>query len=396
MNTASEPGGPAAAGWISLSVPHVGGNAWTYVKECLDSGWVSSAGDFVNRFERDVARLAGRPHGVACTSGTAALHLALIVAGVQPEDEVIVPALTFAAPANAVRYIGAWPVFIDVEPDYFQIDPQRVHEFIERGCEWRGGALINVMTKRRVRALLPVDLLGHPVDIDPLLQIARSRELTVIEDATETLGARYRGTPVGDRADIACFSFNGNKVVTAGGGGVLVTARQDWASRAKHLSTQAKADPIEYVHDEIGFNYRLTNIQAALGVSQLELLDEHVAAKRRIAGRYTEAFAAVAGIRTMGEAPWASSAFWLYTPLIDAAAYGEDSRALMRRLTSLRIQSRPLWQPLHRSPAHAGAHAIDAPVADRVAAAALSLPSSVGLTEADQDRVIEAVVRRGR
>ncbi|HEX6162997.1 MAG TPA: LegC family aminotransferase [Vicinamibacterales bacterium] len=396
MNTASEPGGPSEAGWIPLSVPLIGGNAWTYVKQCLDTGWVSSAGEFVNRFEREVAHAAGRPHGVACTSGTAALHLALVAAGVQPGDEVLVPALTFAAPANAVRYVGAWPVFVDVEADYWQIDPQRVRDFVERGCDWRDGALINKTTGRRVSAVLPVDLLGHPVDIDPLVEIARSRELPVIEDATETLGAAYRGTPVGSKADIACFSFNGNKVVTAGGGGVLVTAREDWAARAKHLSTQAKVDPVEYVHDEIGFNYRLTNIQAALGVSQLELLDDYVAAKRRIAARYSGAFASVPGIRTMREAPWAKSTFWLYTPLIDAAVYGEDSRALMRRLTSLRIQSRPLWQPLHRSPAHQASPAADAPVAERIAAAALSLPSSVGLTASEQDRVIEAVIARVR
>jgi perosamine synthetase len=294
-----------------------------------------------------------------------------------------------------VRYIGAWPVFVDIEPDYWQMDPARLRAFVERGCEWRDGRLINKTTRRCVRAVLPVDLLGHPADIDAIVGIARSRELPVVEDATESLGARYRGTPVGARADVACFSFNGNKVVTAGGGGVLVTDRQDWSDRARHLSTQAKIDPIEYVHDEIGFNYRLTNIQAALGCAQLEQLDEFVASKRRIARRYTEALRVVAGIQTMQQAPYAESTFWLYTPLIDPSVYGEDSRALLRRLAAQRIQARPLWQPLHRSPAHAGSPPAEAPVADRIAAAALSLPSSVGLMPADQDRVIEAIVARG-
>ncbi|MBY0493498.1 MAG: LegC family aminotransferase [Cyanobacteria bacterium] len=395
MSTRFEPGARPSPDGIPLSVPLIGGNAWKYVKQCLDDGWVSSAGPFVTRFEREVAATSGRKHGVACASGTAALHLALIVAGVESSDEVVVPALTFAAPANAVRYVGAWPVFVDIEPHYWQIDPQRLTDFIERRCEWTNRTLINRDTRRRVRAVLPVDLLGHPSDMDAIIEIARSRELLVIEDATESLGARYRGAPVGDRADIACFSFNGNKVITAGGGGVMATDHEPWAERARHLSTQAKSDPIEYIHDEIGFNYRLTNIQAALGVAQLEQLDEHVAIKRRIAAEYTRAFSGAAGITPMREAEWAHSAFWLYTPLIDPTAYGADSRALLQRLADRKIQARPLWQPLHRSPAHQGSPAADAPVADHVSARALSLPSSVGLTADEQARVIEAVIGRG-
>lgn len=393
MNTRFEPGAPAQAGYIPLSVPLIGGNAAKYIQECLEQHWVSSAGKFVDAFEQDVARRANRRHGVACTSGTAAIHLGLIVAGVKPDDEVIVPALTFAAPAFAVRYLGAWPVFVDVDPDYWQLDPQRVRDFIERYCRWQNGALINTRSGRRVSAILPVDLLGHPADMDAILELARARGLAVIEDATESLGAGYRGAPVGDRADIACFSFNGNKVVTAGGGGVVVTNDQAMADRARHLSTQAKRDPVEYEHDEIGFNYRLTNLQAALGLSQLELLDEYVAKKRSIAARYTAAFSAIGGVRTMKQAPWAQSSFWLYTALFDPEAFGINSRALMRALAARRIQSRPLWQPLHRSDALKDARATaDAPVAERIAAMALSLPSSVGLTGTDQQKVIDAVV----
>ncbi len=394
MPTRFEPGAPAPERHIPLSVPLIGGNAWRYVKQCLDEGWVSSAGSFVTEFEQQVAARAGKAHGVACSTGTAALHLGLLVAGVEPDDEVIVPALTFAAPANAVRYVNAWPRFIDIEADHWQLDPQRVREFIERGCDWRQRQLIDRTTGRRVRAILPVDLLGHPCDIDALMAIARDFDLVVVEDATESLGARYRDTPVGARADVSCFSFNGNKVITAGGGGVLATDRAEWAARARHLSTQAKSDPIEYVHDEIGFNYRLTNLQAALGVAQLEQLDDYVGRKRALAAAYTTALAAVPGLATMTEAQWARSMFWLYTVRVDARGYGMDSRALLRRLDEHRIQARPLWQPLHRSPAHRGSPPADAPVADRVASAALSLPSSVGLTEDDQRRVIEVVAGR--
>jgi perosamine synthetase len=290
--------------------------------------------------------------------------------------------------------VGAWPVFIDVEPNHWQLDPSKLADFVHRECDWRDGALWNRASGRRVRAVLPVDVLGHPVDADPILEIARSRELVVIEDATESLGARYKERPAGTLGDLACFSFNGNKVVTAGGGGAIVTDNPAWADRARYLTTQAKDDPVEYVHAAVGYNYRLTNIQAAVGVAQLERLDDHVAKKRHIARTYTAAFAETRGLQPMTEADWAFSTFWLFTVLVDGQEYGMDSRALCRALAANSIESRPLWQPLHRSGAHRNSQAYAVDVADTLYRRALSIPSSVGLSEEDQYKVIGALTER--
>jgi perosamine synthetase len=379
---------------IPLCVPEIRGNEWTYVKECLDTGWVSSVGSYVDRFESGMARCSGTARAVATVNGTSALHVALLVAGVGPEDEVLVSTLTFIAPANAIRYAGAWPVFIDAEPDYWQMDPAKVKDFLERGCTWSDGCLRNKATGRRVRAIIPVHILGHPVDMDPILELARKFGLVVIEDATESLGARYKDRRVGHLGDAACFSFNGNKLLTTGGGGMIVTDNGAWADKAKYLTTQAKDDPLEYVHNERGFNYRLTNLLAAMGCAQLEKVEEFIEAKRAVAGRYRQALAGVPGIRLMAQAPWAASVFWLYTVLVDAKEYGMDSRQLQRRLAAAGIETRPLWQPLHKSPAHRGAFATDCEVADRLHRDGLSLPCSVGLTADDQARVTETI--RGR
>jgi perosamine synthetase len=389
--TPFEPGALAPAGTIPLSVPEIRGNEWKYVRECLDSNWVSSAGPFVDRFERMVGDYVGTKHAVATVNGTAALHTALLVAGVEPDDEVLVPALTFIAPANAVRYARAWPVFMDAEPAYWQMDPEKVENFLEHECLWANSELRNRNTGRRVRAILPVHILGHPCDMDPILDLARKFKLVVIEDATESLGAKYKERMVGHLGDIACFSFNGNKVITTGGGGMIVTDNQAWADRARYLTTQAKDDPVEYVHNEIGYNYRLTNIQAAMGCAQMEQLAESVVAKRRIAACYEAALRDVRGLKFLKEASWAFSTCWLFTVLIDQAECGFDSRSLLERLSDHNIQARPLWQPLHRSPAHAGSQAYCVEVADELNRNALSLPCSVGLTTADQDRVIKAV-----
>jgi perosamine synthetase len=394
MTTVPLPTAPpgAATDAIPLCVPEIGGNEWRYVRECLDTGWVSSAGAFVDRFEREVAERARTAHAVATVNGTSALHIALLLAGVAPDDEVVVSSLTFIAPANAIRYVGAWPVFMDAEPHYLQMDTTALADFLERGCEWHDGVLRNRQTGRRVRAIVPVHILGHPVDMDPVMALAHRFGLKVVEDATESLGATYRDRAVGGIGDLGCFSFNGNKLLTTGGGGMLVTNDPALAARARYLTTQAKDDAIEYVHGEVGFNYRLTNIQAAMGSAQMERIDEFLAAKRRIAHRYTEAFGAVGGLQVMQEAAWASSAWWMYTIQLDETRCGIGSRALIAALEAKRIQSRPLWQPVNRSPAHASAQRAECPVAEMLNRTALSLPCSVGLTEAMQDRVIAGVL----
>lgn len=382
---------PKTDRFIPLCVPEMGGNEWKYIKECLDTNWVSSVGSYVDRFERMMAEYVGTKHAIATVNGTAALHIALLVAGIEPDDEVLVSTLTFIAPANAVRYAGAWPVLVDVEPSYWQMDARRVVDFLENGCEWKDNVLRNKATGRRVKAIIPVHILGHPVDMDAILEVARKYNLVVIEDATESLGAKYKERKLGSIGDISCFSYNGNKIITTGGGGMIVTDNQEWASRAKHLTTQAKDDPIEYVHTEIGYNYRLTNVLAAMGCAQMEQLDQFLATKRRIADEYTKAFASVRGITMMREAPWASSIFWLNTVLVDETEYGQDSRALLRRLERSGIQARPLWQPLHRSEAQRGAQCVGGDVADRINRQALSLPSSVGLSDDDLKLVIDVV-----
>lgn len=389
MQSTCEPGAPTPSDFIPLCVPEIRGNEWTYVKECLDTKWVSSVGPYVDRFEREIAAFVGAKHSIAAVNGTAALHIALLVSGVQPDDEVLVSALTFIAPVNAIRYAGAWPVFIDAEPEYWQMDVEKVAEFLVDGCRREGEKLINKTTRRRVKAILPVHVLGHPCDMDPILELARRFGLTVIEDATESLGARYKDRAVGHLGDIACFSFNGNKVMTTGGGGMMVTDNGEWARKARYLTTQAKDDPVEYVHNEIGFNYRLTNVLAAIGCAQLEQLPSFLRRKREIAAEYDRALADIPGLTPMRQAPWAESIFWMYTVLVDALRFGMDSRALLRRLAARKIQSRPLWQPIHLNAPYRNGRRL--PVCERLHELALSLPCSVGLTPDQQARVIEAL-----
>ncbi|MBH52065.1 MAG: aminotransferase DegT [Chloroflexi bacterium] len=376
---------------IPLSVPEIRGNEWKYLKECLDTNWISSAGTYVDKFERLVADYLGIKYAVATNSGTSALHMALKVSGVNENEEVFVSALSFIAPANAIRYIGAWPVFVDAEPDYWQMDPRKILEFIENNCEVRSRNLYNKKSGRKITAVLPVHILGHPCDMDPILDIAQKYNLIVIEDASQSLGTTYKSTPSGTIGHIGCFSFNGNKTVTCGGGGMVVTNNMQWAETIRHVTTQAKSHPVEYVHDQIGYNYRLTNIQAAIGCAQMEQIDEFLEQKRRIARTYEDHLSGSPGINLMKNANWANHSYWLYTILIDSKDYGCTSRDLLEALSSLDIQTRPLWQPLHLSSAHDSHFRYNCPVSEKLSEGALSIPSSVGLDNANQRIVIDAI-----
>ena len=386
----------ASKNFVPLSVPEIGGNEWLYIKECLDTGWVSSVGSYVDRFEKMLAETCGVAHAVATASGTAALHVALQLAGVGPDDEVLLPTVTFIAPANAIRYLGARPVIMDVDSHYWQMDPQKVHDFLTAECVYRNGKLRNKQSARQIKAILPVHLLGHPCDMDPLVELANRFELKIIEDATESLGSTYRGRPTGGIGTMGCLSFNGNKIITTGGGGAIITNSELLAKRARYLTTQAKDDPFEYVHHEVGYNYRLTNVQAAMGVAHLECLPSYVAAKRKTTEIYNSHFSSVAGFTLPQEAQWARSNCWLYAVLISPQSFGETSRALSRRLKSESIETRPFWRPVHRQVPYLDCQSYKIEVADRLYEQGITLPSSVGLTREQQDRVIgEILAKRG-
>jgi perosamine synthetase len=375
--------------YIPLCEPHLGGREWDYVKDCLDSGWVSSVGAYVDRFESMLADYTGTAHAVACVNGTSAIHIALIVAGVKPGDEVLIPTLTFIAPVNAIRYAGAWPVLLDVEPTHWQLDISKVALFLENECEQQNGEYRNRRTGRRVKAILPVHILGHPVDMRRLLELTEKTGLRVIEDATESLGALCHGRPVGSLADLGCFSFNGNKLLTTGGGGMIVTNNEAYAKAAKHLTTQAKCSSTEFIHDQVGYNYRLTNVQAAIGCAQMERISFHLERKKQIANRYRQAFANHPKIRLFENAAWAESCEWLFSLRFQDLPENLNVKLLQQELHTRGIGTRPLWQPMHLSPAHADLGRFDCPVADGLYASALSLPCSVGLTEGQQDNVVE-------
>ena len=377
---------------IPLCEPKLFGDEWEYLKDCLNTNNISSVGPYVNQFETIFEKYLGQGyHAIACINGTAALHIALLVAGVQPDEEVIIPALTFIAPANTIRYVGAWPVFIDVEHSYWQLDPQKVYDFLTEQCHVQKGVLINRNTGRKVVAILPVHILGHPVDMDPILEVAKRFNLIIIEDAAESLGAIYKGKRVGTLSDIACFSFNGNKIITSGGGGMIVTQNRSWAEKVRYFTMQAKDDPLEYIHHEIGYNYRLSNLQAAVGVAQMQHLNECIRVKNNIAKIYKKGLANISGIIHPITASWATSIFWLYTILIEPNVYGINSRQLYQKLRENNIQSRPFWCPLHTLRPFVKCYAYKIEVAEKLYKSALSLPSSVGLTETDQKYVINSI-----
>ena len=375
---------------IALCEPKLGGNAQRYLAECLESGYVSSVGAFVEAFEAAFAERVQSRFAVACTSGTAALHLACRVAGVGPDDEVWVPTLTFIASANPILYERARPVLIDAEPETWNLDWALAVEEIERRA--RTG-------HKQPKSVIAVHLYGHPARLDELSQACEEHGILLIEDAAEALGAwyaegRFAGRQVGTVGQLGCFSFNGNKIITAGGGGMVTTDDPQIARLLRHLSTQARLPGPEYRHDLVGYNYRLTNLAAALGLSQLELLDDHLGRKAAIAARYDRALSEIEGLTLPPRQPWARPSFWFYTLAVDPERAGVDRDGLGQALASAGIETRPAWTPLHLLAPYAGAPRLGGAAAEALFARGLSLPVSVGLSEEGVERVVDAV--RGR
>jgi dTDP-4-amino-4,6-dideoxygalactose transaminase len=377
---------PLSSSRIALAEPTLGGNTARYLEECLATNFVSSVGPFVPRFEAAFAAAVGARYAVACASGTAAIHLGLHVLDIGPGDEVLLPTLTFVASANPVRYLGGTVTLLDSEPATYNLDPAIVIDELDRRA--RAG-------ERQPAAIQVVHLLGHPAAIAPILEAAERHGVAVLEDASEALGARYVGGPldgrhVGTLGRVGAFSFNGNKLITTGSGGMLVTDDEALARRARHLSTQARLPGPAYDHDEVGYNYRLTNIAAAIGLAQLEQLDDLLAGRRANAAAYDAAIEGLPALRAAPREPWADPSFWLYSPTLAEGA-GVERDGVIAGLAAAGIESRPIWTPLHRTRLYRDAARLGGAVADRIFDTGFSLPSTSSLTDAQRRRVIDAL-----
>ncbi len=378
----------AGVPFLPLAEPLFEGNEWAYLKQCIETGWVSTAGGFVDRFEVELAVAAGSQGAIAMASGTAALHIALLVAGVGADDEVVMPAMTFTAPANAIRYCGAWPVFTDVSATDWQLDVDQMTDFLEDQCMVRDGNVVNKVTGRRIAALLGVHLLGGTFDRDALAALAARFELPLVEDAAECLGARYKDRPIAASLEtgtphLIITSFNGNKIITTGGGGALFANDDELLAKARHLSSTAKTPGAGYYHDQVGYNYRMTNMAAALGVAQLEKLESYVDRRRAIAAAYCDRLSPIKGVQCHPEPAHCRSIFWMYS-----VALPSGFEAALEEMSASGIQCRPLWHPIPDLPGFQGrCHVVGADNTRDLCRRAISLPSSTQLTKADVERV---------
>ena len=361
---------------IYLSPPDVRPSDPSAIERAFSGGWIAPLGPEVDAFEEELAVATGRAHGVALSSGTAALHLGLLIHGVRPGDKVLVSSLTFSATANAISYVGAEPVFIDSDLGTWNMDPTRLAEALADGP---------------YAACIPVDIYGQAASYDEIERLCDEHGVPLIEDAAEALGATYRGNLAGSFGGMAALSFNGNKIITTSGGGAMVTDREDWAERARWLATQARDPAPHYQHSEIGYNYRLSNLLAALGRSQLADLDRRVGIRRSHNRAYRDAFDDFSGVTFMPEAPGSRSTFWLTCLTIDPAVAGVDRETVRLHLESLDIESRPVWKPMHLQPVFTGCRVYGGDVSKGLFDLGLCLPSGSSLSEEDRERVIGGV-----
>ena len=358
---------------LPVAAPALVGRELEYVTDCVESTWISSTGSYIERFERAFGDFCGVEHAISCCNGTVALHLALLGLGVNPGDEVIVPTLTYVASANAVRYCGAQPVLVDCEEETWNLDPERLAELITP----------------RTKGIVAVHLYGHPVDLDPVLELAELRGLFVLEDAAEAHGARYKGGRVGSFGNCAMFSFYGNKIITTGEGGMVVTNDAKLAARVRQLRGQGQDPERRYWFPIVGFNYRLTNVAAAIGLAQVERIDWHLERRREVAGWYRELLSDGDGLRFSPQADWAENAYWMSSVLLPD---GVDRDRVAAALATDGVDTRPFFYPVHTLPPYVdGSRGRVFPVADWIAARGLNLPSSALLTRDDVEYVSEAL-----
>jgi perosamine synthetase len=383
---------------IHLSYPCLCGKEDAYLLDCLKSEWISTGGAYVARFEAALAQAVDARAAVACVNGTAALHICLLLAGVRPGDEVIVPTLTFIAPVNAVRYVNAEPVFMDCD-DYLNLDVAKLDAFLEHECAPAQHGVVHRLTGKPIRAVIPVHVFGSLCAMDRLAAVAARHRLLVIEDATEALGSRmntgaFAGKSAGTIGQFGCYSFNGNKIITCGGGGMLVAADPHALARAKYLTTQAKNDEMYFVHDEVGYNYRLTAIQAAMGLAQLEQLPAFIERKKRRYLQYKERIASIPGLSLLDVPAYCDSNYWFYSVLIAPEQYGMGRDELLKKFMARNIQARPIWKLNHTQKPYSRCRAYAIENAPHFVEHIVNVPCSVGLTDEEFERVVRVLANR--
>lgn len=377
---------------IPLSIPKIDGNEWKYVQDCLNTGWISSAGSYVNQFEDMIATYVGGKYGVACMNGTAGLHIAQILLGVTADDHVIAPNITFIATLNAIKYTGATPILIDVDPNNWQMDLDLLVHYLNTQTELRatdtGTYSFDTTTNKRVRAIMPVHVLGNMGDMDSLVAIAKTYHLDIIEDSTEALGSTFNDKHAGTFGKLGVFSFNGNKIISTGGGGVIVTDDEALAKRARHLTTQAKVSAMDYIHDEIGYNYRLVNVLAAIGVAQMESFPELLKAKREMDAFYRLHLNGVGDIKFQAIPEGTDPNCWLFT------FSTSRMRELLAYLNANGVQSRPFWMPMNQLDMFKDVKYIhDSNISATVYETGISIPSSAGITKEQMETVVATIKR---
>ena len=379
--------------FIALSVPNLKGNELKYVTDAVETEWVSTAGPYVSDFEKKLAEYVHVPAAVSTQNGTSALHISLLLCGVTREDAVIVPTLTFIAAVNPTKYIGAEPVFMDCD-DSLCMDPVKLKKFCEEECDFTDGKLIDRATGRHIKAMVVVHVFGNMADMEAILPIAEKYNIRVVEDATEALGTYYTegkfaGRFAGTFGDFGCYSFNGNKIITTGGGGMIVAKNPEELAHAKHLTTQAKADQANFIHDEIGFNYRMTNLQAALGLAQLEQLEDFIKTKTDNYNRYKEAIDKIDGLHVQDFRPEIRSNYWFYSVVFENDEEGRDR--LIEELKENHIQSRPIWGLISDQLPYEGARTYDLVKAPWYWKRVVNVPCSTNLSAEGVDRVIGVI-----